>query len=107
MLRGQVWQWLRSGPKSNQKGTDRGDDGPGRRSAYCSPVRPSKVFHNAASIRIIGGRTQYFRFIANQNASWRRLLAPSKPLAHIRTDDGAKMVRHANDQNGSSTPRSR
>ena len=27
-------------------------------------------FHGSASIRTIGGRTQYFRFIANQNAIW-------------------------------------
>jgi hypothetical protein len=51
------------GSKSNQRGPARGGDGPGRRSACCSPVRPWELFHSAAS-------TQYFKFIANQNAPW-------------------------------------
>jgi hypothetical protein len=41
----------------------------GRRSAYCAPERPWNVCHGAASITTIGGRTGYFRFTANQNAT--------------------------------------
>jgi hypothetical protein len=45
-----------------------GDGGPGRRSTRCSPVRLWGGFPLAASIKTIGGRNHYFRFIANQNS---------------------------------------
>jgi hypothetical protein len=65
-----------------------GYGGPGRRSARCSPVRLWGGFPHAASIKNIGGRNHYFRFIANQNATWARERCHGHGMVGIRSNSG-------------------
>jgi hypothetical protein len=62
--------------------------GLGRRSARCSPVRLWGGFPHAASIKTIGGRNHYFRFIANQNVTGRGERCHGHGMVGIRSDSG-------------------
>jgi hypothetical protein len=67
MSHGQVCERLGWGPKPNSCGSDRVENCRARRWVYAAlPRRVGEVFHSTASSSTIGGRTCYFRLIANQ-----------------------------------------
>jgi hypothetical protein len=72
MLRGQVWQLLARGPKSNQRGSETGGDG--RRCACCSTVRPCEISMVYPQPGLSAGRSSTLDSFANEIGTWAGVL---------------------------------